>query len=500
MRSRHRRHVAALLLGAGLLAGCTTSEATTQPDGTPSAGSSPAPTTTAPSAAAWVPATLPTDRARQSPGVIAAGGGDAVYNYGPTVLAEGGRYRMWWCSQLGIAAPPGDDILLAESASIDGPFGTAAPVFSGSATGFDAMHTCDPSVIKVGGIYYLYYTGAPAGDHAHGNAIGLATSTDGRAWTRANGGHPIITPARQVSNHNVYGAGQPAALYLDGWFYLMFTDTSGREVDHNGAGQFVLRSTDPAFRTGLQTLTDGGFRDTSTTTDRLRSVVDAFSADWMWVDALAAFAIAHETADGTTLTFWDKDFRGQHYQPLVVRGPWQEGPGLVRRADGHAPTRVDDPCGQVSVDLVRATRDEAAPTDLMHFGLDIVGIDACRDAGRALQALDGFAMPSPQRTIDLVVGGVLVRIDRRSVAEKLAIRILEQRIPALDSVPVAARLTPGLPARRTQGRGIGLVLDHRLWRISSPVIAQLNSSPILDVSPSTWDIYERGVDLVAPPR
>src|SRR6266498_2800682 len=135
--------------------------------------------------------------------------------------------------------PPGDDILLAESASMDGPFAGpdgsgGTPIFSGSFTGFDAVHTCDPSVLKVGGTYYMYYTGA-AGDHAHGNAIGLATSPDGRVWTRANGGRPLVTSAGNVNRGNTYGAGQPSAIYVGGYFYLMFTDTTGKATGHNGA-------------------------------------------------------------------------------------------------------------------------------------------------------------------------------------------------------------------------------------------------------------------------
>ena len=137
---------------------------------------------------------------------------------------------------------------------MDGPFAGpdgrgGTPVFSGSSAGFDAVHTCDPSVIKVGGTYYMYYTGA-AGDHAHGNAIGLATSTDGRVWTRANGGRPLVTAARNVKRDNTYGAGQPSAVYLAGYFYLMFTDTTGQATGHNGAGQFVLRSTGPGVHHG----------------------------------------------------------------------------------------------------------------------------------------------------------------------------------------------------------------------------------------------------------
>jgi hypothetical protein len=507
MRVPHRRRrivAPSLVLVLSLVGGCTASEAAPQVVVPPvAAAPSAGPKPVAPADRDPVP--LDTRAGRQSRGVIAAGSGDAPYNYAPTVLLDGGRYRMWWCSQLGIANPPGDDILLAESTSIDGPFrgpdgrgGT--PVFSGSAARFDAVHTCDPSVVKVGGTYYLYYTGA-AGAHAHGNAIGLATSTDGRVWTRANAGRPLVTAARDVKRDNTYGAGQPSVVYLAGLFYLMFTDTTGQDTGRNGAGQFVLRSPDPTFNRDVEALSAAGFRSVPDTSARFRSVVDAFSADWMWVDSLAVFAIAHETRNGTTITFWDWGFRFQPYQPLLLPGPWREGPGLVRRPDGHAVVSRENPCGKVAIDLVRASREAAAgPSDLRHFGLDVVDFDACREPARALLALDGFAVPSPNRTIDLVVGGQVVRIDRRSVAEKLAIRILAHRPPSLDDVKIAVRITPGVPARQSPGRGTAFLVDDQLWRVGSADVATLNSSSALAVPPQEWDAYERGVDLLGPPR
>ena len=508
MRFTHRRrHLLAAVITAAFTVGCTTSEAAPGSERSaeqpPEPTAAPAPKPVVPKVAD--PVQLTTRAARNSPAVVAAGSGDAPYNYAPSVLWDGGRYRMWWCSQLGVAKPAGDDILLAESRSLgtrfrgpDGRGGT--PVFSGSARRFDAMHTCDPSVIKVGRTYYLYYTGA-AGDHAHGNAIGLATSTDGRVWKRANGGRPLVTASRDVKRANTYGAGQPSVVYLAGKFYLMFTDTTGQATGHNGAGQFVLRSSDPAFGSGVEALGPDGFVPVADTSARLRSVVDAFSADWMWVDALAAFAIAHETRDGTTITFWDFGFDAQPYHPLLVPGPWREGPGLVRRGDGHAVVSLDNPCGKVAIDLVRATREVAAgPSTLRHFGLDVTDFDACADPGRAVLALDGFAVPSPSRTVDLVVGGQIVRFDRRSVAEKLAVRVLATRPRALDDVEVAAHVTSGVPVLQAPGRGMAFLMDGQLWSISSPEVATLNSSVVGNATEEEWDGYGRGLDLAGPPR
>ncbi len=482
------------LLVSVLLTACTSAEGGELRDASRSpVGSSPAEDEPAPPREQVVAAV---DAPRQSGGVVAAGGGDSPYDYGPTLLLDGGRVRMWWCSQLGHAQPAGDDLLLAESATVGGPFGPAKPVFSGSVNGFDGMHTCDPSVIHVNGTHYLYYTGA-AGDHAHGNAIGVATSPDGVNWTRANGGRPIVSPSYDESRENTYGAGQPSAVHVGGWFYLMFTDTTGGAAGWNGAGQFVLRSTDPLFVDRVEALGTGGFAPSATTAEpRTRSVVDAFSADWTWIDALGAFAIAHETESGTTLTFWDEDFTRNPVAPTTIPGPWQEGPGLLRTGEGHAPVSTTDPCGRLSVDVVRATTIGAAgaPTGLSHFGLDLVNLPGCATE-RQGAVLQGHAVPSPERTVDLVVDGELLRVERRSVADRLARGLLSRRPELVEQMPVAARLSAGAQAVRGPDGTLGLVLDDgRLWELPAATAAEivaLNGSTTQDVDAERWRDYDR---------
>jgi hypothetical protein len=444
---------------------------------------------------------LVTDHGRGSSGVIASGGPAAPYNYAPSVLEIDGRYRVWWCSQLPGVPRPGDQILYATSASPNGPFtgpdgAPADEVFGNSPTGFDSLHTCDPSVIAVNGTYYLYYTGT-GNPNGNGNAIGLATSTDGLQWTRANGGRPIVSEAGDVHGPNAYGAGQPSALYLNGWFYLLFTDTTGSASSDHGSGQFVLRSADPAFQAGVQALGANGFGSVaSATTARLRSVLDATTSDWMWVDALNAFAIAADSPAGTTITFWDANFTYHPYQPVVLPGAATEGPGLVRRPDGHAPVSTTDPCGRVPLDVVRSTVGGAGPNALAHFGVDIAGLQSCQQKSQALTLLDGFAVPAPDRTVDLVVGGRLIEVERRSVALSLAAGMVDVPPPSVDQLPVAARLKAGATAISAPGRPTGLVLDDgKLWVVGTLTTAQLNSSPVTTVSDQQWDAYPTGSDL-----
>lgn len=445
--------------------------------------------------------TLEAGEPREGDDVVAEGGAGAPYNYTPTLMREGEDNRMWWCSQYETSSPAGDDILYAvddgEMERFAGPDGgIPQAVFSGSGDGFDGVHTCDPSVVKVDDMYYLYYTGADhAGDYA--NSIGLATSDDGITWTREHGGEPIVDPAMDTQRSNTYGAGQPTVTYVDGWFYLMFTDTTGQGAGWNGAGQFLLRSPDPEFTTEVEALGPEGFEAVEGTSgEREHSVLDAFSTDLMWVDVLDAFAVAHQTSDGTTVSFFNRDFSAKPYAPELIEGPWKEGPGLVRTPHGHAPLAEDDPCGTVPLDVVRATSNAEAPTDLRHFGVDVAGGHGCTETSEALQILDGYAMPSPERTMDVVADGELVRVERRSVAEQLADRVLDERPDHLADLPVAGRLASGADVLHSPSEGSGILLDGgRLARVDAerlPGIAERNDSDATTLSDERWSSYPEG--------
>ncbi|HEX4721164.1 MAG TPA: beta-xylosidase [Pseudonocardiaceae bacterium] len=489
-------------VGLSLLTACTGVTVKPLAEGTQGVLPGTKPPVTAEQPAARRSTVLATGHDRASRGVIASGGPKAPYNYAPSIMATGGGYRMWWCSQLPGVPRPGDQILYATANSPDGPFtgpdgAPADEVFGNSPHGFDGLHTCDPSVIEVDGTFYLYYTGTadPAGN---GNAIGLATSSDGVHWTRADGGAPIVSEAGDLHDH-LYGAGQPSALYLDGWFYLMFTDTTGAETS-DGAGQFVLRSADPTFQRGVQALGQNGFAAVpSATTARLRSVLDATTSDWMWVDALNAFAVAAGAPNGTTITFWDADFTYHPYQAIFLPGAETEGPGLVRRPDGHAPVAATDPCGRVPLDVVRPTTKGAGPDDLAHVGVDVTGLHACDQPAQALTLLDGFAIPAPDRTIDLVVNGKLVEVERRSVALALAAGMDDGPPASITALPVVAHLTAGATAVSAPNRAVGMLLDDgKLWVVGSPAIARANSSQVTTVLTARWDAYPRGgADLSA---
>jgi hypothetical protein len=317
-----------------------------------------------------------TDHPRSSSGPVVHD--DGAYEYAPTVLFENGKYRMWWCSQVPSTPVRGDDVLYAESDGPDGPFhapGSSAPyVISFHGTGgedFDGQHTCDPSVVKAGNAYYLFYGAAV---HDGVTTIGVATSANGVDWTRLNGDRPIITPAGQQDTGNHYGAGQPSAVYLNGKFYLIFTDTTAAGADHsNGAGQFAWRSSDPTFQTGVDVYTGNGWQAKTDANSRSFSVANAFSADWQYSDALRSFIVAHNNAPGqTTLTFLDgTNLRNQPIAEQTIDGAWSEGPGIVSTPDKHA--LPGSACNRVPVDIVEsADKSGGAPAHLYHRGVDLV--------------------------------------------------------------------------------------------------------------------------------
>jgi hypothetical protein len=153
----------------------------------------------------------------------------------------------------------------------------------------------------------------------------------------------------------------------------------------------------------------------------------------------------------------------------------------------------------VPLDVVRATVNGAAgaPTDLRHFGLDVRGVGACDGATRLAKTFDGVTMPSPERTMDLVRNGKLVRVDRRGVAAVLAGELVEHPIPAVENLPVTTRLRAGAQAVVAAGRGVGLVLaDGTLWGLPDGGIAGGNDSPVREITPAQWDAYPRGSSLV----
>lgn len=316
----------------------------------------------------------------------------AVYDYAPSVMKDGATYRMWWCG--GVA---GDYVLSAEATAPGGPWhkrGDMTPNSydvalqpTGNTANFDGTHTCDPSVIRIGGTYYMYYGGAPKGTaNAEDNAtaIGLATSADGVTWSRANGGQPIVTKAATLTGKpNAYGAGQPSVTFANGKYYLLYTDTSAPGSNaSNGAGVYVLRSADPTFQSGVEELGAGGFAPFAAGTHGAFALQQAFSVDWMYAPEFDLFILAQASnpaPDGEprqfNLHFYSASKlpakEGPNNGVVSVDAHWREGAGLITTPDRRSQSGT--PCNVVPIDLLRPVGPDNNPFtyDLAYAGWDV---------------------------------------------------------------------------------------------------------------------------------
>ena len=187
-----------------------------------------------------------------------------VYDWGASIFREGNVYRAFWtrnwtrrvqdgtlmqgarggCGSKTYGGrtdrgPGGDAIFQAQGKS---------PLLLGHArelyrlgrcendpvryTGQQQAHAADPSVVKVGGLYYMFYEANRYFDrtrgHVYGSQIFLATSDDGRRWShhpRDDDPQPIIAytyPSTTHPERQFYGNGQPRVFYKDGEFHLFY--------------------------------------------------------------------------------------------------------------------------------------------------------------------------------------------------------------------------------------------------------------------------------------
>jgi hypothetical protein len=211
------------------------------------------------------------------------------YDWGPSVMKDGGLYRMWWVRLGGTnrkrfpyAGPLpdgerfeftypdwGDRIYYAESRDgvrwnisgedYAGPGAEYGPdsrgplrVLGPAESEHEKNHVGTPSVIRVDGTFYMYYEacaeyqlrrgpdGKPRIGNEYQNQVFVATSKDGRVWRKHPNDadpRPIIRApeANKDFERQRYGLGQPSVFYRDGRFVMHYVDSC------NGPGDFVIR-------------------------------------------------------------------------------------------------------------------------------------------------------------------------------------------------------------------------------------------------------------------
>jgi hypothetical protein len=395
-------------------------------------------------------------------------------DYEPSIMLEDGLYRMWWCGD--------GNIYYAQSTSLDSGWAkvrTGAThacanssqceialkprekEFAGSPNqfrdAFDRSDVCDPSVIRVGSTYYMYY-GAVNYDEddderfVFSTHIGVAESTDGIHWTRHNAkDDPLLSPTPEgcpFTNDAAcpYGIGQPSVFYDfqgDGRYYMVLMNqhltpcttkfdcshgtvhacnrppgaTEGHCADtgwscgvdadcHEGIcdptgfcakggnfpALFVVRATDPYFRVNTQVWTGAGWQ---AYTPPYPSVTSAWTignneccSDWVYDNGVNAIV---RSGPGVSLLFLSPAFvtyRAYAFNPPTQTSVYAtEGPGIVRRPDGHSVLN-----GVItSFDLMRSVCDDGSAEccpecpcfgcenwDLAHVGVDFADVNTAR--------------------------------------------------------------------------------------------------------------------------
>ncbi len=149
------------------------------------------------------------------------------HDYGPTIVQDGGKWHMWWC---GAPSQPGawDSVWYASSS--DGlTWSCPVEAILVSKGSLDGSAVCDPSAVKVGGTWYLYYTGINS-DIDWSNRVFLATAgTPAGPWNKHpsnSNPQPVLQdPACNKNDPNDYCVGQSTVLYKDGLFYHWYTDS-----------------------------------------------------------------------------------------------------------------------------------------------------------------------------------------------------------------------------------------------------------------------------------
>lgn len=160
--------------------------------------------------------------------------------YAPDVHFDGNLYRMWYGGQ---GRDGHDRIHYAEST--DGLTWSRKGVVLEDAT---ANHVNDPAVVKVGGVYFMYYTRTKK-DVV--DRIDLAVSKDGRAW-EPRGVALDVGPEGAWDGLSV---GRPSVIYEDGMFRMWYDGRKDFPPDAPVRG--VPKSSDSHRGVGYATSSDG---------------------------------------------------------------------------------------------------------------------------------------------------------------------------------------------------------------------------------------------------
>lgn len=128
---------------------------------------------------------------------VGPGAWEAQWVFDPSVLKVGGAYKMWYS---GVDQLPWSSTTVLRIGLATSPTGTtwiksaSNPVLSVNPSGWDVRAVTAPWVLYDGAIYHMWYRGGSLGTTTP-EMIGYATSPDGVAWTKY-AGNPVLRPTK----------------------------------------------------------------------------------------------------------------------------------------------------------------------------------------------------------------------------------------------------------------------------------------------------------------
>lgn len=169
--------------------------------------------------------------------VGAEGAFDAAWVTCPSVQRVGRAYRMWYSSYFDSRVARGG---IAVARSEDGihwqrELGGRPVLDVGPEGAFDDGQVMGPEVLFDGKLYRMWYTGMSRTRHSSGFGhyrMGLATSTDGIHWQRANSGRPVLDTGPSGSPDEVQAATPTIVKETDGYrmWYAAWSPKHGHTI------------------------------------------------------------------------------------------------------------------------------------------------------------------------------------------------------------------------------------------------------------------------------
>jgi hypothetical protein len=160
--------------------------------------------------------------------------------YAPTLWNEGGLRRIWYGGQ----GRDGHDRIHYTESQNGGPWLKKGVVIDNGR----ANHVNDPSVVKIGETFFLYYTIA---DKDVVDAIALATSTDGIHWQLKG---KVLEPGHPGAWDSLL-VGRPSVIHHNGTFHLYYDGR--KDLNLGSPAQGVPKSANSRRFVGLATSMDG---------------------------------------------------------------------------------------------------------------------------------------------------------------------------------------------------------------------------------------------------